>query len=132
MTALRLMLTLGSCALAANVVQMTITKANPDVDVLRQDLSEFADEVAHATIQEGLANNITRGSYMADVTVGTPGQKFSLVIDTGSSDVFVLAKTADQCNNLRLQYSYGSCYGGTCECVIHSVSRPSFVNLCHS
>lgn len=52
---------------------------------------------------------------MANVTVGSPGQQVSLVIDTGSSDVFVLAKTADQCTQARLAAQDGPCVGGTCK-----------------
>lgn len=49
------------------------------------------------TITESLVNNVTAGSYIATVHVGTPPQTMSLVLDTGSSDVWVVSSTADVC-----------------------------------
>lgn len=51
---------------------------------------------------------------MANVTVGTPAQSLSLVLDTGSSDVWMLSNTADLCTSAELQAeNYGGCTGGT-------------------
>ncbi|GAP82367.2 putative acid protease [Rosellinia necatrix] len=47
--------------------------------------------------------------YFADVALGTPPQPVSLILDTGSSDVWVLDTNADLCRSARLQYYYGSC-----------------------
>jgi hypothetical protein len=69
-----------------------------------------------ATIAEALANNVTGGSYMAPVSVGTPGQQQSLAIDTGSSDVWVLDVDADLCTNLELQLQDGGGCSTTCKC----------------
>jgi hypothetical protein len=59
------------------------------------------------TITESLQNNVTDGSYMVDVTVGSTGQKLTLVIDTGSSDVWLLDSTADVCTSARIQEEVG-------------------------
>ena len=68
------------------------------------------------TITESLANNHTGSTlYLATVTVGTPGQTIALDIDTGSSDVYVIATNADECTEAALEAEYGGCFGGTCK-----------------
>ncbi|KAM3068448.1 hypothetical protein ACMFMF_009264 [Clarireedia jacksonii] len=59
-----------------------------------------------ATIYESLLNNITAGSYIASVTVGTPPQRVDLIVDTGSSDTWLLDSTADLCTRPSLQRFY--------------------------
>jgi hypothetical protein len=66
-----------------------------------------------STITESLLNNQTL--YMATVSVGTPAQTLAIDIDTGSSDVYVLDKSADQCISASVQANYGGCFGGTCK-----------------
>lgn len=67
------------------------------------------------TITESLVNNHTSSVlYMATVTVGTPGQTIALDIDTGSSDVYVIATGADECTSGSVEEQYGGCFGGTC------------------
>ena len=62
------------------------------------------------TITESLINNNTGGDYVAQVSVGTPPQNINLAIDTGSSDVWVIASTADLCTDLALQaYAEDGC-----------------------
>jgi hypothetical protein len=69
---------------------------------------------ARTPISESLLNNKTL--YQATVTVGTPAQTFSLDIDTGSSDVYIIATNADQCTSASVQDSAGGgCFGGTCQ-----------------
>ncbi|KAM7209662.1 Aspartic peptidase domain containing protein [Naviculisporaceae sp. PSN 640] len=59
-----------------------------------------------------LLNNITGGAYYIDVMVGTPGQLVSMILDTGSSDAWVVSPGADLCRSRRLQeYYQQSCYG---------------------
>lgn len=44
-------------------------------------------------------NNITGGGYYADFSVGTPPQKLSFLLDTGSSDTWVNSVAADLCTD---------------------------------
>jgi predicted aspartyl protease len=69
-----------------------------------------------AAITESLLNNATGGDYIAQVTVGTPGQPQTLLLDTGSSDVWMLASTADLCTDPAVQsyYQTGPC-SSTCK-----------------
>ncbi|KAK2056030.1 eukaryotic aspartyl protease, partial [Colletotrichum caudatum] len=60
------------------------------------------------TLNLAALNNITGGGYYATVQVGTPGQKSTLHIDTGSSDTWILDKQADLCTSRSLQRQYGT------------------------
>jgi hypothetical protein len=78
------------------------------------DTLEARNLFRRAPITSSLLNN--RTLYQAEVTVGTPPQTFSLQIDTGSSDVYVIDKAADQCISAAVQASaQGGCFGGTCK-----------------
>lgn len=49
------------------------------------------------------------GGYYAEVALGTPPQPVTLILDTGSSDVWVLDTNADLCQSPTLQSVYGTC-----------------------
>jgi hypothetical protein len=101
--------TLRSCALA--VVMLPIARISQDSSQLKQrDL-----------ITEILGNNATGGWYTAEACVGTPAQKITFQIDTGSSDVWALSSTADLCTDVALQRQWGGCVS-PCE----SIKRAPF------
>lgn len=54
--------------------------------------------LARSSIAEVIDINITSGGYFVKATVGTPGQDVHLLLDTGSSDTWVLDSSADICN----------------------------------
>lgn len=98
---------LSSCTFAA--VSMNIVKDRDATPKLRRrDLSP------RATITESLANNETGGDYIAVAKVGTPAQTVTFLIDTGSSDVWMLAASADLCIEPSLQAQFGGC-SSTCK-----------------
>lgn len=102
-----ILLSLASVAAAAqNVVEISINRIQPG----QRGLSKRA-----STYVENIVNNITGGGYYVDVNVGTPPQPQTLVLDTGSSDVWVLAYNADLCTSAKLQQYYGDSCGQTCE-----------------
>lgn len=68
-----------------------------------------------ATVTESLINNVTAGGYYATVSVGTPGQDLTLVLDTGSSDAWVVSADADLCTEKKYQIYYDETCGATCE-----------------
>ena len=73
---------------------------------------------SRAHLQAGIYNNLSvtaYGAYMANVTVGTPGQQIQLVIETGSAETIVLAYSAFECTQLSWPNGDGPCYGGTCK-----------------
>ncbi|KAI1818552.1 aspartic peptidase domain-containing protein [Poronia punctata] len=61
------------------------------------------------TYSQELNNNLTGGGYYTEVALGTPPQPVTLILDTGSSDVWVLDSGADLCRSRDLQARYGSC-----------------------
>jgi hypothetical protein len=101
---------LGSCAFAA--VTIPIAK-NPEA---KPKVKRGRNLLPRSAITESLQNNATGGDYIAQVTVGTPGQTQTLLLDTGSSDVWMLASTADLCTDPAVQsyYQTGGC-SSTCK-----------------
>ncbi|KAF7956072.1 hypothetical protein EAE96_004993 [Botrytis aclada] len=57
------------------------------------------------SVSARLINNITQSSYMISVKVGTPPQDIDLVLDTGSSDTWMIASSAPTCTGIGLDDS---------------------------
>ncbi|KAJ0123276.1 acid protease [Diaporthe amygdali] len=82
----------------ADVLRIPVSRNSPGTVTTRNPhLSK------RASFAESLVNNITGGGYYASVSVGTPGQDIDMVLDTGSSDAFIIASDADLCVSPRLQ-----------------------------
>ncbi|KAH8769539.1 aspartic peptidase domain-containing protein [Hyaloscypha finlandica] len=93
---------LSSCAFAA--VSMNIVKDRDQTPKFRR-----RGLLPRASITETLANNATGGDYIATAKVGTPAQTVTFLIDTGSSDVWMLAASSDLCTTPSLQSQTGGC-----------------------
>lgn len=61
-----------------------------------------------------LLNNVTGGSYAAQISIGTPPQAQNLAIDTGSSDVWFMESTALRCTDPYMLSYFGGC-ASVCE-----------------
>jgi hypothetical protein len=96
------LLALGSGALSQNVVQFNVTKGLPGVH-----LGSVPPVARRGTYSEQLINSISGGGYYVQVKVGTPAQTLTMLLDTGSSDAWVLGHDADLCTNRDLQDLYG-------------------------
>lgn len=75
------------------------------------------------TLNLDALNNVTGGGYYAEFEVGTPGQKISFLLDTGSSDTWLNSDETDLCNSRLLQGTNGYC---TTTCMFNL--RPSSPN----
>ena len=91
----------AAATVSAGVVTVPFEKRNlsPDVtpSLLRRDGSVSLDAI----------NNLTGGGYYAQFSVGTPPQKLSFLLDTGSSDTWVNSVTADLCTDEITQQEVG-------------------------
>jgi len=104
-------LAVASMAAAKNTFKVPIIRQGPG----RGGVSRRSPHLTpRATNTEVLVNNITGGGYYASVEVGTPGQPIEMVLDTGSSDAFIIASNADLCTSARLQRYYGETCDDTC------------------
>jgi predicted aspartyl protease len=61
-------------------------------------------------------NNITGGGYYSEFEIGSPAQKLSFLLDTGSSDTWVNSADANLCQSDQLQLMNGFCQT-TCKCI---------------
>ncbi|KAK8064630.1 hypothetical protein PG994_007268 [Apiospora phragmitis] len=77
----------------AQIVQFDIAKRTTQPN--RQRLSKRDA----TTYEETITNEKQRGGYFATVSVGTPPQKLTLQLDTGSSDIWVPSSTSSVCTN---------------------------------
>jgi hypothetical protein len=110
-TALSALVAIGALTSCTNAVFTMSIMRNPETTMLKKRGLEV-----RSTITETLDNNSTGGDYIAKVSVGTPPQEVTLAIDTGSSDVWMMAVDADLCTSAVLQAKYqrGGC-ASTCE-----------------
>lgn len=100
---LAILLALASAAIAENnVLNFPLSRGVPHFRI-----GNIRQNAKRDTYSQALINNITGGAYYAEVSVGTPGQKVSVVLDTGSSDLWVVSYKADLCTNYRIQREWG-------------------------
>ncbi|KAI1079614.1 aspartic peptidase domain-containing protein [Whalleya microplaca] len=85
---------------AQKVIPVSFGRQTPRVSAVNKRAGTYSQE---------LNNNLTAGGYYAQVSVGTPPQTVDLVLDTGSSDVWLLDSSANICQSKRLQAYYGYC-----------------------
>src|SRR5689334_12585577 len=83
-----------SGASSQNVVQFNVTKGLPGIH-----LGSVPSLARRGTHSEQLINSISGGGYYVQVKVGTPPQTMTMLLDTGSSDAWVLSHEADLCTD---------------------------------
>lgn len=105
---------------SADVLRVPVARISPGA-VTRRDPHHRLGKRASYT--ESLVNNITGGGYYASVTVGTPGQDVDMVLDTGSSDAFLIAQYANLCESRVLQAYYETTCGQTFDPSLSSTYR---------
>ncbi|KAK3397878.1 aspartic peptidase domain-containing protein [Sordaria brevicollis] len=93
------LLALASAAVAENnVLNFPLSRGAPHFRI-----GNIRKNVKRDTYTHSLINNITGGAYYAEVSVGTPAQQVSVVLDTGSSDLWVVSYKADLCTDIEIQ-----------------------------
>jgi|SRR5450432_211040 Eukaryotic aspartyl protease len=80
------------------------------LNIIKNREVERAQIQKRGTVQTTLGNEPLMGLYYANATIGTPGQEFSLQVDTGSSDVWVPSVSAPICQSTK----DGGCFAGSC------------------
>jgi hypothetical protein len=103
-------LALAWSAATQNVVSLDLGRGIPGIRGGPPPRTPLSKRDFHAG---SINNNITGGGYYMDVQVGTPGQPMTMVLDTGSSDVWFLSYQADLCTSKSLQNRYGDTCGPT-------------------
>ncbi|KAK6952170.1 hypothetical protein Daesc_006703 [Daldinia eschscholtzii] len=99
----------AAAAAAAGAATSTSSQKVIPVSFGRSTTRQPALHRRAGTYSQELNNNLTGGGYYAQVTVGTPPQTVDLVVDTGSSDVWILDSRADLCRSKTMQNYYGYC-----------------------
>ncbi|KAK8122796.1 hypothetical protein PG984_011466 [Apiospora sp. TS-2023a] len=64
------------------------------------------------TYEQSIQNDVNRGGYFATVSVGSPGQKLTLQLDTGSSDIWVPSSSSSVCTKSASSDGYKGGRGG--------------------
>ncbi|TVY31617.1 putative aspartic-type endopeptidase, partial [Lachnellula occidentalis] len=89
----------ASAALVATTL-VSYVAATVTMNIARGPKLNRHSLAARGPITAVLRNSNT-GSYFVEVSVGSPGQKQTMILDTGSSDVWLLSSTADLCTDPR-------------------------------
>ncbi|KAI0548887.1 aspartic peptidase domain-containing protein [Xylaria curta] len=89
---------------AAQLATSALLASGASAQVVQWDIEKRVDTAAPrlrrragATVEEQITNDLMHGGYFASCTVGTPAQKVTLQLDTGSSDIWVPASTSSIC-----------------------------------
>jgi len=130
-----LSLTLG--AAAADVINVPLShrpKTLPEFHAMKQRRAERSERLAASAKNGGLPSvsltDVQDSEYFGEVLIGSPPQKFQVIYDTGSSNLWVPGKTCSNCKkgtsryeseksakyvkngqSFAMQYGTGSCTG---------------------
>jgi elongation factor G len=103
-----------AASLGASLLSATVTAQVVQWDFEKQQHDGRRVSRRASSVDATVANEAQDGGYFASVTIGTPGQKLSLQLDTGSSDIWVPYVEAQACEPSYRQNTEG-CTRGSCK-----------------
>ncbi|KAK9461093.1 aspartic peptidase domain-containing protein [Lipomyces oligophaga] len=88
-------------ALPAGVLHMSIKARSSPQERFRQEVERARRlrKRASDTVEVDLDNSVQNGAYLAELTLGTPAQTVNVLIDTGSSDLWVQSVSNPSCEH---------------------------------
>jgi len=92
---IRALLYFGTLALAASAVIRVPMKKRPDSEFVRGVLGRDRSPKVRSREGEVVINDYENSQYYGQISLGTPGQVFEVIFDTGSSDLWVASKQCD-------------------------------------
>lgn len=102
---------LGAVATAsAGTLSIPLERRTPSFehyDAITRAISRRATD--NGTTDLPALNNITAGGYYSEFSIGTPGQKITFQLDTGSSDTWMNSPTTQYCLSTTQQDKAGYC-----------------------
>jgi len=98
-------------AAAANIISVPLThvpKNLPEFHAMKQRrverLAQLATSFQSGDLPSVSLTDVQDSEYFGDVLIGSPAQKFQVIYDTGSSNLWVPSKACTNCNLLTAKY----------------------------
>lgn len=111
-------LILGVVATAsAGTLSVPLERRNPSVENYHAIARAIVRRATgNGTTELTALNNITAAGYYADFSIGTPGQKITFQLDTGSSDTWMNSPDTSYCRSTTQQSQMGYCTATCTSC----------------
>ncbi|KAK7203448.1 aspartic peptidase domain-containing protein [Myxozyma melibiosi] len=99
----------SSSSSALPVLHMPLrSRGSPAERLRKQLLRRRALRARDDTVQISLDNSVDQGTYLTTVSLGTPAQNITVLVDTGSSDLWVQSSSSSDCSTVS---NYCTTYG---------------------
>ncbi|KAK9383495.1 aspartic peptidase domain-containing protein [Kockiozyma suomiensis] len=82
---------------APAVLHLPLRARGSPAERLRKQVQQRKALRRRDTVAVELANSVDKGAYLASISLGTPAQNLTVLLDTGSSDLWVQSSDNKQC-----------------------------------